>query len=282
MSRVLACIDGSVYAESVTDHAAWAAGRLGLSVELLQVLGRREAGSSDRSGRIVAGARRRLLEELVTLDAERAKLIQREARLGLEEAKGRIETAGCTDVTISLRNGDLLETLAEHERQAALLVVGKRGEAADFATLHLGSNLERIVRASQRPILVTSRAFRPIAKVVVGFDDGPSARQIVEACATSPLLSGLEILLVTVSEPNKAAQTSLDRAAERITAAGNRVKTRMVAGKPEEAISGVVEAEDADLLLIGAYGHSRLRTLVIGSTTSALIRSCRVPVAIYR
>ncbi|MEL7172593.1 MAG: universal stress protein [Pseudomonadota bacterium] len=282
MSRVLACIDGSVYADSVADHAAWAAGRLGLPVELLQVLGRREAASSDRSGRIVAGARRRLLEELVTLDAQRAKLVQREARLGLEEAKARVEGAGSADATISLRNGDLLETLAEHERDAALVVVGKRGEAADFATLHLGSNLERIVRASQRPIIVTSRAFRPISKVVIGFDAGPSARKAVEAFATSPLYAGLSVVLVTVSEPNESAQAALDQAASRIGASGHHVETRVLPGKPEEVISALLEEEEIDLLMIGAYGHSRLRSLVIGSTTSALIRSCRVPVAIYR
>lgn len=282
MSRVLACIDGSIYADSVADHAAWAAGRLGLPVELLQVLGRREAASSDRSGRIVAGARRRLLEELVTLDAQRAKLVQREARLGLEEAKSRLEEAGCPDVSISLRNGDLLETLAEHEREAALVVVGKRGEAADFAALHLGSNLERIVRASQQPILVTSRAFRPISKLAIGFDGGPSARKAVEAVATSPLYAGLSVLLVTVSEPNKTAQAAIEGAASRISASGHDVETRIMPGKPEEVISAVLEEQEIGLLMIGAYGHSRLRTLVIGSTTSALIRSCRVPVAIYR
>lgn len=282
MSRVLACIDGSVYAESVADHAAWAAGRLGLPVELLQVLGRREAASSDRSGRIVAGARRRLLEELVTLDAQRAKLVQREARLGLEELRSRVEGAGSPSASISLRNGDLLETLSEHERDATLVVVGKRGEAADFATLHLGSNLERIVRASQRPILVTSRAFRPISKLVIGFDAGPSARKVVEAVATSPLYGGLSTVLVTVSEPSTSAERAIEGAASRIASSGHDVKTRIAPGKPEEVISALLEEEEADLLVIGAYGHSRLRTLVIGSTTSALIRSCRVPVAIYR
>jgi len=282
MSRILACFDGSVYGDSVADHAAWAADRLGLPVELLQVLGRREAASSDRSGRIVAGARRRLLEELVTLDAQRAKLVQREARLGLEEAKSRLEAGGCSDVSISLRNGDLLEMLAEHERDAAMVVVGKRGEAADFASLHLGSNLERIVRASQRPILVTSRAFRPISKLVIGFDAGPSARKAVEAVATSPLYAGLNVLLVTVSEPNKTTQAAIEQAASRIASSGHTVDTRIVPGKPEEVICTLLEEEEIDLLMIGAYGHSRLRSLVIGSTTSALIRSCRVPVAIYR
>ncbi|MFN3316727.1 MAG: DHHW family protein, partial [Raineya sp.] len=43
---------------------------------------------------------------------------------------------------------------------------------ADFAKGHLGSNLERIVRASHKPVFVASRAFKPISKVLVAYDGG--------------------------------------------------------------------------------------------------------------
>jgi len=33
---------------------------------------------------------------------------------------------------------------------------------------------------------------------------------------------------------------------------------------------------------MGAYGHSRIRSLIIGSTTTEMIRSCKVPVALFR
>jgi len=37
-----------------------------------------------------------------------------------------------------------------------------------------------------------------------------------------------------------------------------------------------------DLLLMGAYGHSRIRNLIIGSTTTSMIRSCKIPVLLFR
>ena len=54
MTRILALIDGSIYAQSVCDHAAWAATRAGAAVELLHVLGRREVSSApiDLSGNL--------------------------------------------------------------------------------------------------------------------------------------------------------------------------------------------------------------------------------------
>ncbi|MEM9198714.1 MAG: universal stress protein [Pseudomonadota bacterium] len=282
MNKILACVDGSVYADSVADHAAWAASRLGLPVELMQVLGRREARSSDRSGRIVAGARRKLLEELAELDAERARLQQSEARLGLDEARARIIAGGLSEVTTVLRQGDLLEALADREAEAAFTVVGKRGEAADFATLHLGSNLERIVRASHAPVLIAARAFRPIARALIAFDGSPSALKAVDEVSRSPLHAGIACLVLMVGAPGQSSEAALERAGGQLVAAGIEVETRLTQGQPEEVIGAAAAEQAIDLLVMGAYGHSRLRSLVIGSTTSALIRACKVPVAIYR
>ncbi len=53
-------------------------------------------------------------------------------------------------------------------------------------------------------------------------------------------------------------------------------------GEPEKVIAGTVEQEQIDLLVMGAYGHSRIRSLVIGSTTTAMIRSCLVPIFMFR
>jgi nucleotide-binding universal stress UspA family protein len=177
MTKVLSCLDGSVYADSVTDHAAWAALKLKAPVELLHVLGRRDVSTAapDLSGSIAADAQQHLLAELAALDADRARLAQKRGRLLLDAARERLGKAGVADVTLSLRHGDLLEAIAEREADAALIVIGKRGEAADFASLHLGSNLERVVRSAHRPVLVASRAFRPIRRILIAFDGGASA-----------------------------------------------------------------------------------------------------------
>ncbi|MCK4868708.1 MAG: universal stress protein [Alphaproteobacteria bacterium] len=43
-----------------------------------------------------------------------------------------------------------------------------------------------------------------------------------------------------------------------------------------------VESEDLDLLVMGAHGHSRVRGLIIGSTTTGMVRSCKIPIALCR
>jgi nucleotide-binding universal stress UspA family protein len=53
-------------------------------------------------------------------------------------------------------------------------------------------------------------------------------------------------------------------------------------GEPEKAIARYIDDHDISLLLLGAYGHRRIRHLVIGSTTVQLLRSCQIPVLLYR
>jgi len=62
--KIVALVDGSAYSASVCDHAAWLSGRTGAPVELIHMLGRREAPERpDLSGAIALGARTALLEE---------------------------------------------------------------------------------------------------------------------------------------------------------------------------------------------------------------------------
>jgi nucleotide-binding universal stress UspA family protein len=282
-AHVLALIDGSLYTKSVCDHAAWAAARLDAPVELLHVLGPRQSTEApDLSTYLGVDENARLLAELAAHDEQAGRLAQRRARAIVDAARARMAEDGATEVTARLRQGDLVETLAELEPETRLLVVGKRGEAADFARLHLGSNLERILRSSRRPVLVAARAFRPIERVLVAFDGGPSALKAIAHLAAEPLLRGLPIRLLMVGSPSAEAATRLAEAESRLRAAGLDATAQSRPGQPEEVIAETVRQDAIDLLVMGAYGHSRIRTLIIGSTTTEVIRSCLIPVLLFR
>jgi nucleotide-binding universal stress UspA family protein len=281
--KIIALVDGSIYAASVCDHAAWIAQRTGAPVELIHVLGRREAPQTqDHSGTITLGARTALLEELAELDAQRAKLISQRGRAILEDARAILDKDGLSDVSTRLRHGDIVEAVAEVETDARVIIIGKRGEAADFAKGHLGSNLERIVRASHKPVFVASRAFRPIAKVLVAYDGGTSAMKAVDHIARSPLFQGLEVHVVTVGPTAPEVTKGLEDAKALLKAAGLTANTSILPGQPETALGKLVDEAGFDMLVMGAYGHSRIRSLIIGSTTTAMIRSCKVPVVLMR
>ena len=284
MTHLIALIDGSGYSQSVCDLTRWVAERTDASVELMHVLGRRNTDSepADLSGNLKLGARSALLKELADIDEQKNKLELKRGRLLLEEAKTGLEEQGVGTVTTKLRHGDLVETIAEFEGDADLILVGKRGEAADFAKMHLGSNLERVVRSAHKPILVASRAFKPINKFLIAFDGGESAMKAVRHIASGKLFTGLPCTLLSVGKPNDSLQEKLDDAAAILRKAGFEVTAGFETGEPEDVIKNKIESENIDLLVMGAYGHSRIRNLIIGSTTTEMVRSCQVPVMMFR
>ena len=177
---------------------------------------------------------------------------------------------------------DIVDTMAEQESDAEIIMIGKRGEAADFAKGHLGSNLERIVRASHKPVFVASRAFKPVSKILVAYDGGASAMRAVDHIARSKLYAGLEAHIVTVGTPNAEVQRGLKDAQAMLKAAGMEATVGIIAGPAEQTLGDLVDENGYDLLVMGAYGHSRIRSLIIGSTTTEMIRSCKVPVVLIR
>ncbi|WP_325168955.1 universal stress protein [Melaminivora jejuensis] len=58
--------------------------------------------------------------------------------------------------------------------------------------------------------------------------------------------------------------------------------TRIIPGAPEEALPALMDERPDDMLVLGAYGHSRIRQLIVGSTTTALLRLSNVPVVVLR
>ena len=282
MTHILALIDGSIYTHSVCDHAAWAAKQFGGDVELLHVLSQKNAGAlpSDLSGAIGLGARSALLEDLAEHDAAAARLAKERGRAILDAGQLRLEELGVSEISLALRHGEIAETLTK--RAGDVIIMGKRGEGADFDKLHLGSNLERVVRSVSRPVLVASRAFRPIETAVFAFDDGISARKALDSLTSSPMADRPKLIVLTVGTEGSDHARAAEAAAMQLSAAGYESETRIRQGAVEKAISEVVEQTGADILIMGAYGHSRIRSMIIGSTTTSMIRSCLVPLLLFR
>ena len=280
--KLITLIDGSVYAESVCDHASWIAQASGANIELLHVIGRRQAARQDVSGTIALGARTSMLEELTRVEGDMARIAQQHGRALLDGAAERIAAAGLARPETRLRIGDLIDETNEALTDASMLVIGKRGEAADFARMHLGSNLERMVRSSLKPIFVASRTFKPIRRVLIAYDGHTPSRKAVEAVGTNPLFKGMEVKLLMVGESTAAAQSALDEPKGLLENAGLSVTAELVTGEPVDVISARASSEQFDMLVMGAYGGGRLRSMFIGSTTTEMLISCRVPVLLFR
>lgn len=282
--QVLAAIDGSQFSEGVCDYAAWASLALNAPLTFVHVVDNRAQVPEEQnlSGNLRFGARERLMKELSELDEQRAKVNREQGKLMLEAAKTRAVEGEVNDPITRQLNGTLVETLVELEKDVRLLVIGKRGETAHQASGHLGSNLERVVREMHRPILMVPKTFKRPEKILIAFDGSKTARKGVEMLARSPLFTGTECHVLIVGADTAEHHSELDWALSTLREASHQAEGAIRAGEVDEALQAYEKEHGIDLLVMGAYGHSRIRHLLVGSTTTAMLRGSRIPVLILR
>lgn len=289
---VFACVDALANSTAVVDWAVWAAERLPAPLTFLHMLERHpeRASVSDHSGSIGLGAQESLLKELAELDARQGVLAQRAGRALLAAVHERAVTAGVAAVDTRLRHGAWVDGVLELEAEARLFVLGQHARPRDAGRgvrggrLQLDHHIESVVRAVTRPVLVaTGDAFARPQRFVIAFDGSSAARKTVQTVLTSPLLAGLPVLLAMANgSDGKPASAAIDDARAALTAAGFDATTEHLHGEPEAVLPALVRAQGAALLVMGAYGHSRIRQWIVGSTTTMLLRGADVPLLILR
>lgn len=281
---ILACIDGSRYAPAVCAYAARVARRLGAGITVLHAIEPADQAPTwtDRSGLMTANMTEATLERFTRLNEERNRIAQEHGRALLDQAAEQVRGHGATVDRELLVFGSLVDAIHEHDAGARFVVLGRRGEAEARASAHLGSNLERVVRASRHPVLIVPPEYRPLERFIVAYDGSASSEKAITMLTSETLLQEASCRLLLVGQDDAAHRATLAGARSRLEAVGYRVESVIRSGDPEPAIVQEVREWDADLLVMGAYGHSRIRELIIGSTTTALLRDSPVPLLVVR
>ena len=283
MTHVMACIDNSQSSLAVCDYAAWATQELDAPLTLLHVLDEEKyPAAADLSGNIGLGSREHLLEELATLDAQRARLALEQGQHTLEKARERTVIAGAAFPEMKQRHGHLVESLSELEKEIRLLVIGRVGEDSTRGAQCLGSQIEAVVRTIHRPILVTASSYKKPEKVMLAFDGSPTAYKTVQMLAASQLCEGLPIHLVMVGIDSGDNREALDKARSMLLTSGFVVHAEIRQGEVEMALHAYQAEHAIVLLVMGAYGQSRIRQFLVGSTTTTMLRTATMPVLLLR
>lgn len=257
---------------------------MGATVQVLHVIDHhREVDQRhDLSGAIGFDASAELTEELARLEETQGRVARLKGKAILDDARKQLKAAGIADVDTLQRHGELVETLGEFEPGVDLVVIGKRGERAHLAKEFLGSNLGRVIRTSVRPILIATRDFKPIESCVIAFDGSASARKAVEYVAREPLLRGVQCHIVMAGHTDSGHAAALAQAEQELRTAGYAVASHHVKGPTDVVLRRFLEGSRSPLLVMGAYGHSPIREFILGSTTTTMVRTSKVPLFMVR
>lgn len=281
MTHVYACIDDSSISPAVCDYAAWASLRLAAPLQLLHVLDKKEFPKPvDMSGQIGLGSREDLLNELTVLDEKRGKIALSLGQSLLESAKARVQDAGVADVVCRQRHGDLADSLIVLDDEIRLLVLGKHNSSGSD---HISSHLERVARSMHKPMLVVADSFTAPSSIMIAYDGSDTTKKAVSMVAHSPLFTGLACHVVMVGTASAKMQADLDWANTTLQANQLQLTTAIISGDVMPALCDYCDTQHIGMLVMGAYGHSKIRQFLVGSTTTKMLRhSSNLPLLLLR
>ncbi len=174
--------------------------------------------------------------------------------------------------------GEPATVLARHGRYADLLVVPQGEEGSVFPDASLA---ERIILEGSCPVLMVPRdgSFPNFGDtVLIAWNDSREATRAVRA-AMPLLVDAQKVVLLQVDPPDGSDAQVIDKATQ-LARHGIRadVHHTVSAGVPiGEVLLSSIADHDASALVMGAYGHTRLREWVLGGATRSVLSSMTVP-----
>jgi nucleotide-binding universal stress UspA family protein len=279
IKSILVCTDGSPYSDVAGEYGIHLATRLGARLLGLHVL-----DSRTLEGPLLADISAWVGTQPYTAQTERFReLIEQRGETILAAFNDRCRKAGITPDSW-MKSGYPARVILEEEARAELLIVGQKGEHAEQIGDMPGSNVERVVRSSIKPCLVTPAQFQPFTRILAAYDGSGYASKALHEAIELSLALKVELIVLTVAEngdEGRADQAAAD-AASLVKAHNCPAKRLVVRGKASSVILESARAEKCDLIVLGAFGHTRIREMILGSTTTQIINRSRVPVMLVR
>ena len=180
--------------------------------------------------------------------------------------------------------GDRFEQVTIAARCSELVVLG-RGDAAFTPQ---PSEIGDVLMWCGRPVLLTSKNSQPtLAKriAIAWKDNAESARAVM---AAMPLLLKAEKVTIVAAIESEKDQAFTAQSVERLENAlkwhGIEPRIQIESVTRKGATLSILDAAckaEADLLVVGAYGHSRLQEFVFGGVTRDLLSDARLPVFLF-
>lgn len=223
-----------------------------------------------------------IVMDLPSIAADLTKKSYENAQLTAAEFK---ELAGrdCKVIAESCNSAEVTPRLLQHARMHDLTIVPVM--PPDQITQY---DAETLLFESGRPVITLP--LQPAERgtldtITIAWDfSGPAARAVADALPILRLAKSVRVVTVENEKPIKAsgsqeelreflAKRGVAAVLDRYDAAGRKIG---------QALSDYIKQHAIDLLVMGGYGHSRLREFVLGGATASMLSKPPVPVLLSR
>jgi nucleotide-binding universal stress UspA family protein len=279
IKSILVALDGSEHAQAAARYAIWLAERLQATAVGLHVV---DIVSIEGSGSFLHDVSGSLgFEPYLDFSSRMREALQDRGRTLLDSFLASCHERGVRTDTL-LTTGIVANEICEQARTADIVLVGHRGLNEKFSTGLLGGTTESVTRKCPKPVLVSPMHFRPITRPLLAYDGSQRAAAAMHEAAELSAALQLPLAVLHVGKDEGASQKVLEEAQRYLATYPIAAQYLVRSGYANETILDVMAEGAHDLLFIGAYGHSRIVEMVLGSTTEYVLRNTSTPLFLCR
>ena len=277
IKSILIPTDGSAYSKVALEYGIYLAERFGAQITGLHVVDDRDLEGpllSDIAGSLGFTPYQNYLPKFRKILEDRGDLILEVFRSFCQERSIRPKVKSVS--------GTVPGVIAEEAKKADLVIIAQRGEHERWSSGLLGSTTESVVRRSPRPVLVTPASFREFTNVLVAYDGSVESNLALKT--TCELFANRDTRLksVVVTRDKKKCQALTVEIEAFVSPYQIDPEIECLEGEPSKEILRYAQDNRIDLIVMGAFGHSRIHDLILGGTTAYIIRNSTLPILLNR
>ena len=280
MNCVIACIDSSPCIEAGAEAAAWVAKQTQRELVLLQILDYYPASYhlGEISGVIGFESNAMLLKELAELEQKQSELALDYSNNLLKHISELIEKQyGLTSTKIQ-EKGDFLEQSFNILKENDVVIIGRVGERAAEKNKPIGSNVENFIRGANCTVITVGENFEAPRRFIFAYEYSPTCQKMLQRIAQSDLLKTLQCHLVYVGDHPEM----LTEPEKYLKDAGIEVVPVYRYGDVAQNILEYQAEHKIQLIVLGAFSHSKIHQFFLGSITTTIFRNANVPLLVAK
>jgi len=225
--------------------------------------------------------------EFVALAPQVVEKFEKETRVHLESIKTRASNEGVDCEIIAHEGEEPFQYIVDEaaKNNVEMIIMGRRGRTG-LKRLMMGSVTARVIGYAPCKVLVVPKAAKVTYKNILVATDGSKYSEAASREAISiAKRTGSDLIVLSVATKDEnlpAAKRSVNEVKKIAEKEGIRIEVLTTKGMPYEVIVKTAKEKDAGVIVVGSYGRTGIKRLLMGSVTARVIGHAECPVLVVK